>query len=306
VRSAQPQGDSNTSRFLAPDVLARIGNIELLARTVVEGFMSGLHKSPYLGRSVDFAEHRAYMPGDDIRRIDWRVYGRTDRHYIKQFEADTNTDFTVVLDTSASMGFKSGAISKFEYAKYLAACLTYFSSKQRDRVGLALFAGEDVSRIPPGAKHLDLILHELDRATTSGQGSLLAPLRKLSEHIRRRSIVAVISDFYEEASAVAEAVRQLRQRGNDVIVFHVLDKAELEFPYEDAMTILDLESGEKLPVVPETLQDEYKQLIRAHVEAIGKRMIEHGFDYMLVDTAKPLDTALFHYLSNRERLGSAR
>ena len=294
------------ARFIDPAVLARIGNLELVARHVVEGFITGLHHSPHFGMSVDFAEHRAYMPGDDIRRIDWRVYGRTDRHYIKQFEADTNTDFTVVLDTSASMGFKSGAISKFEYAKYLAACLTYFSSKQRDRVGLALFAGEQVSRIPPGAKHLDLILHELDRATTSGQGSLLAPLRKLSEHIRRRSIVAVISDFYEEASAVAEAVRQLRQRGNDVIVFHVLDRAELEFPYEDAMTILDLESGEKLPVVPETLQDEYKQLIKAHVEAIGKRMIEHGFDYMLVDTAKPLDTALFHYLSNREHLGSAR
>jgi uncharacterized protein (DUF58 family) len=292
--------------LIDPAVLSRIGNLELVARHVVEGFITGLHHSPHFGMSVDFAEHRAYMPGDDIRRIDWRVYARTDRHYIKQFEADTNTDFSIVLDTSASMGFGSGQLTKFGYARYLAACLLYMSSKQRDRVGLALFAGTQLTRIPPGAKHLDLALHELDRATTAGSGALLPPLRKLSEHMRRRSIVAVISDFYEEAAAVAEAVRQLRQRGNDVIVFHVLDRAELDFPYEDAMTILDLESGEKLPVVPETLKQEYQQLVSTHVDEIGKRMIEHGFDYMLLDTAKPLDHALFHYLSTRERLRVVR
>lgn len=294
------------ARLIDPVVLSRIGDLELVARHVVEGFITGLHHSPHFGLSVDFAEHRPYMPGDDIRRIDWRVYARTDRYYIKQFEADTNTDFTVVLDTSASMGFASGGISKFDYARYLAACLMYMSGRQRDRVGLALFAGAELERIPPGAKHLDLALHALDRATTGGSGTLLQPLRKLSEHMRRRSIVAVISDFYEDATIVSEAVRQLRQRGNDVIVFHVLDRAELDFPYEDAMTILDLESGEKLPVVPETLQQEYRQMISAHVDDIGKRMVEHGFDYMLIDTAKPLDHALFHYLSTRERLRSVR
>src|SRR5687767_1508913 len=160
------------ARLLDPAVLARIGDLELVARRVVEGFITGLHHSPHFGLSVDFAEHRAYMPGDDIRRIDWRVFGRTDRHYIKQFEADTNTDFTVVLDTSASMSFGSRGISKFDYARYLAACLVYFSSKQRDRVGLALFGGENVERIPAGAKHLDLILHALDRAHTEGSGGL--------------------------------------------------------------------------------------------------------------------------------------
>jgi uncharacterized protein (DUF58 family) len=218
------------ARLIDPVVLSRIGNLELVARHVVEGFITGLHHSPNFGLSVDFAEHRPYMPGDDIRRIDWRVYARTDRHYIKQFEADTNTDFTVVLDTSASMGFASQGISKFDYARYLAACLLYMSGRQRDRVGLALFSGTELERIPPGAKHLDLALHALDRAQTSGSGTLLQPLRKLSEHMRRRSIVAVISDFYEEATAVTEAVRQLRQRGNDVIVFHILDRAELDDP----------------------------------------------------------------------------
>lgn len=294
------------ARLIDPAVLSRIGNLELIARHVVEGFITGLHHSPHFGMSVDFAEHRAYMPGDDIRRIDWRVYARTDRYYIKQFEADTNTDFTVVLDTSASMGFASRKVTKFDYARYLAACLAYFAGKQRDRVGLALFTGDIVERIPPGAKHLDLVLHALDRAKTGGGGALLPPLRKLSEHMRRRSIVALVSDFYEEPAAVSDAVRQLRARGNDVIVFHVLDPAELEFPYEDAMTILDLESGEWLPVVPETLKDEYKQLVRDHVNAVGKRMIEHGFDYILLNTARPLDEALFHFLATRERLRTVR
>ena len=294
------------ARLLDPTVLARIGDLELVARKVVEGFLAGLHHSPHFGMSVDFAEHRPYMPGDDIRRIDWRVFARTDRFYVKQFEADTNTDFSVILDTSGSMSFGSRGISKFDYARYLAACLTYFSSKQRDRVGLALFADSAVTRIPAGAKRIDLVLHALDHARPEGAGRLLAPLRKLSEHLRRRSIVAIISDFYEEAQQVDEAVRQLRQRGNDVIVFHVLDKAELEFPYDDAMTVVDLESGDKLPVVPETLKDEYKSLINTHVDEVRRRMIDHGFDYMRIDTSMPLDYALFHYLATRDRLRSTR
>ena len=294
------------ARLIDPTVLSRIGNLELVARTVVEGFITGLHHSPHFGMSVDFAEHRAYMPGDDIRRIDWRLFARTDRHYVKQFEADTNTDFTVLLDTSASMGFASRGLSKLDYARYLAACLVYFSSRQRDRVGLALFAGEKLSRIPPGAKHLELILHELDKAQPAGSGSLLAPLRKVSEHLRRRSMVAIISDFYEESEAVAEAVRQLRQRGNDVVVFHVLDPAELAFTYDDAMTIIDLETNEKLPVVPETLKADYQAMMASHVSDIGKRMVQHGFDYVLLQTDKPLDHALFHFLATRERLRSVR
>lgn len=289
------------ARFLDPDVLARIGDLELVARTVVEGFITGLHHSPQFGLSVDFAEHRAYQPGDDIRRIDWRAYARTDRYTVKQFEADTNTDFTVLLDTSASMSFGSHGITKFEYARILAACLAYFASRQRDRVGLATFADRTGARIPPGARRVELILHELDRARPEGRGQLLPPLRALSEHLRRRSIVAVISDFYEEPERVAEAVRQLRQRGNDVIVFHVLDPAELEFPYDDAMTIVDVESGERLPVVPETLRDEYRALIGRHVEDIRKRMIGHGFDYVRVNTSVPLDHALSGYLAARAR-----
>src|SRR4051794_17062615 len=196
--------------FLDPSVLARIGNLELLAKIVVEGFINGLHRSPHLGASTDFAEHRPYMPGDDIRRIDWKLFARSDRHYIKEYEADTNTNFSVILDVSPSMRYganqEHGRVSKLTYACYLAACLTYFSSLQRDRVGLATVDTDIVDYVPPSAKHLQLILHTLDRIEKKGRdakvqpgnSTLLAPLRKLSETLRRRSLVVLISDFYED------------------------------------------------------------------------------------------------------------
>ncbi|HUP89571.1 MAG TPA: DUF58 domain-containing protein [Longimicrobiales bacterium] len=294
------------ARFLDPVVLTRIGNLELIARSVVEGFISGLHHSPAFGLSSDFAEHRAYMPGDDIRHIDWRVYGRTDRHYIRQFEADTNTDFTVILDASASMSFGSRGVTKFDYARMLAACLAYFANRQRDRVGLALFSNDDVVRIPPGARRLDLALHELDRAKPAGGAALLPPLRKLSQHLRRRSIIALISDLYEAPEEASRAIAQLRQRGNDVVVFHVLDPGEIEFAYDGALTIEDLETGETLPVVGDTLKEEYAQLMAEHAAQMRRRTLAHGFDYVSLDTSKPLDHALFKYLAARERMRTVR
>ena len=290
------------ARFLDPGVLSRIGDLELVARTVVEGFLAGLHHSPSFGLSTDFAEHRAYMPGDDIRGIDWRAYARTDRYFVKQFEGDTNTDFTLILDTSASMAFGSRSITKFEYARYLAACLAYLSSRQRDRIGMALFSGQQFTRITPGAKRLDVVLHELDRAKPAGAGALLPALRKVSEHLRRRSVIALVSDFYEPASDVARAVAQLRQRGNDVVVFHILDPAELDFSFDGAMTVLDMETGEKLSVVGDALCEEYRAMMEQHTESVRRAMLAHGFDYVRLDTSKPLDDALFRYLAARERM----
>src|SRR5262245_2515780 len=206
MRSAQPRSDSPASRFLPPEVLARIGNVELLARTVVEGFMSGLHRSPYLGRSVDFAEHRAYMPGDDIRRIDWRLFGRTDRFYLKEFEADSNTDLVQLLDVSRSMRYTSHALTKLDYARYLVACLAYLSRKQRDRVGLVTFDRDVVDFVPPSAKHLPALLHALDRAADTGAegrgGGLARPLAKAADACHRRSILVLLSDLYEEPRSV--------------------------------------------------------------------------------------------------------
>ena len=292
--------------FLDPVVLARISNLELIARTVVEGFINGLHHAPYLGMSIDFAEHRAYQPGDDIRRIDWRLYARTDRYFVKQFEADTNANFNVLLDVSRSMDFKVDGISKFDYARILAACLVYFSQKQRDRIGLVTFDDKIVDHVPPSAKHLEEILYTLDRSKPGGAGGMQAPLRKIGDFFKRRSILVLISDFYEEPDQIMDAIKYLTQRGNDLIVFHVLDKAELDFPFKDAMSFEDAESGERMPVIPEQARAQYKQLIEQHIATLSKRMTEQQIDYALLDTSTPLDFALFKFLSYREAMSRVR
>jgi uncharacterized protein (DUF58 family) len=294
------------ARFVDPAVLARIGNLELLARTVVDGFINGLHRAPHLGFSLDFAEHRGYEPGDDLRRVDWRVFARTDRFYVKQFEADSNANCVVALDVSASMRFGSGGITKLDYGRYLAASLLYFSHQQRDRVGLVTFDTDIREFVPPSAKHLDFALFALDRARPSAPGTLAQPLLTLTERLTRRGIVAVISDLYDEPEAVAEAVRPLRYRGHDVIVFHVLDPAEIDFSFTGAASFQDLESGVRMPVVPEALRAQYRALVQGHVDAIGRLMTDSRIDYALFNTSVPLDHALFHYLATRERLSRAR
>ncbi|MGY8778280.1 MAG: DUF58 domain-containing protein [Longimicrobiales bacterium] len=294
------------TQFLDPAVLGRIGNLELLARTVVDGFLTGLHRSPYLGFSTDFAEHRPYMPGDDIRRIDWRLFARTDRHYIKLFEAETNANFSVLLDVSASMSYGSHSLSKLDYSRYLAACLAYFSSKQRDRVGLATFDHEVVDYIPPSMKHLDTILHTLDRAEAGRPGSLEAPMLKITDMLGRKGILVVISDFYEEPDRVLAALGPLRARGHDVVVFHVMDPYEIEFPFEDASGFEDLETKEQIPVIPGKLKDDYLAMVNAHLATLQKRFTDNRIDYTLLDTSKPLDTALFQYLLSREKMSKGR
>ena len=234
------------ARFIDPQVLARIGNLELVARWVVEGFISGLHKAPYLGVSIDFAEHRGYMPGDDIRRVDWRLYARTDRFYVKQFEADTNTNFSVLFDVSKSMSFGSQGVTKIDYGRFLAACLCYLSTKQRDRVGIVTFDDDIIERVPPSAKHFDVTMHTLDQMDPGRPGALGPPLYKATEFFKRRSILAIISDFYDEPEKILDAVKPLRFAGNDVIMFHVLDPAEVDFPYDDSTSFQDLETGRKI------------------------------------------------------------
>jgi len=310
MSSAEPRREVPASRFLAPEVLARIGNIELLARTVVEGFVSGLHKSPYLGRSVDFAEHRAYMPGDDIRRIDWRLFGRTDRFYLKEFEADSNTDLVQLLDLSRSMRFTSHAVTKLDYARYLVACLAYLARKQRDRVGLITFDDDVVDFVPPSAKHLPILLHTLDRADLpregAGKGALVRPLRKAGEACHRRGLMVLVSDLYEDPRAVLDAVALLSHRGGDLMVFHVLDPAELDLPFDEPAAYEDLESGERIPVVPDAVRERYRALVAAHIETLGRVLGENRIDYGLFDTSKPLDHALARFLTRRERMMRVR
>ena len=309
--------ESATS-FLDPTVLARIGNLELMARTVVEGFINGLHRSPHLGASTDFAEHRAYMPGDDIRRIDWRLYARSDRYYIKEYEADTNMNFCVILDVSPSMRYgalpEDRRLSKLTYGCYLAACLAYFSSLQRDRVGLVTIDTDIVDYVPPSSKHLQHILHTLDRVEkkgrdskmTPGRSTLLAPLRKLAETLRRRSLVLVISDFYEDVDEVVAALGHVRGRGNDMIAFHLLDPREIDFSFSEASNFIDMETGTKMPVIPEYLRTQYRDLVSAHTASLSKRIGESRADYEMFDTSKPLDRALFSYLAARQRFNRVR
>jgi uncharacterized protein (DUF58 family) len=314
MESAERSGALPGSRFVDPKVLSRIGSLELVARNVVDGFINGLHRAPYFGASIDFAEHRGYTPGDDIRRVDWRVYARTDRFYVKQYEADTNTNFSILLDISKSMTFTSGTVSKLEYGCYLGACLAYMAHKQRDRVGVITFDDEIVAHVPPSAKHFDVTLHTLDRAlrashapATAGRVSRLGPpIQKVAEHFRRRSVIALISDFYESPDDILEAIRPYAFLGNDLMVFHVLDAAELDFPYDEAARFQDLESGEEVPVVPEAFAAQYRTLITDHIAALRTRFSEIRVDYTLVNSSKPLDDALFAYLANRERLMRVR
>jgi uncharacterized protein (DUF58 family) len=306
MRNEIQAGGLTGARFVDPVVLARVGNLELVARSVVDGFINGMHRSPYFGASVDFAEHRGYTPGDDIRRVDWKLFGRTDRFYIKEYEADSNANFAVLLDVSKSMGFGSRGISKLDYGRILAGCLTYLVHRQRDRVGFVAFDNDVVEFVPPSAKHMDVTLHVLERLKPARSGQLAPPLKKLAEHFARRGVLVLISDFYEDPEAVLEAVAPLRFRGHDMIVFHVLDPAEIEFNYDQASAFEDLESGEQIPVVPEALAEQYRQLVREHTEALRSKFSELRIDYALLNTSTPLDHALFSYLSMREQLSRVR
>ena len=302
-----PVATARPPSLLDPTVLARIGRLDLVARTVVDGFMGGLHRSPNFGSTTDFAEHRTYMPGDDPRRVDWRLFARSERLYVKEFEADTNTNVAVLVDISRSMSFAGpGRVSKLDYARFLAAALLWLARRQRDRVSMATFDSQIRDFIPPSAKHLPLALHALDRAKAGGPGELTAPLQLISEQFRRRSIVVVISDLYAEPSAAMDAVLQLRNRGNELLLLQVLDPAERDFAFEDATSLEDLESGETMPVVPQKLRDEYKSLVSAHLQAIERLATERRVDYALFDTSTPLDAALFRYLARREHLARVR
>jgi uncharacterized protein (DUF58 family) len=306
MRNEVHTGGLTGARFVDPVVLARVGNLELVARSVVDGFINGMHRSPYFGASVDFAEHRGYTPGDDIRRVDWKLFARTDRFYVKEYEADSNSNFAVLLDVSRSMGFGSRGITKLEYGRILAGCLTYMVHRQRDRVGFVAFDDDIVEHVPPSAKHMDVTLHVLDRLTPSKPGKLGPPLKKLAEHFARRGVLVLVSDLYEDPDAVLEAVGPLRFRGHDMIVFHVLDPAEIEFNYDEASAFEDLESGEQIPIVPQALAETYRQLIREHCDALRSKFSELRIDYALLNTAVPLDYALFNYLSMREQLNRSR
>ena len=285
--------------FLDPALLARISDLALLARTVVDGFMHGQHRSMRRGSSSDFAEHRQYQPGDDLRRVDWRLLGRTDRFFIKEFEADTNASVLFALDSSASMDYGSGAVTKYDYGRFLVASLAWLSQRQGDRVGLATFSGDVVDVVPPSARHLQLLLHTLGRSKPAGGGTLANPIERLAHLTARAGITVLVTDCYEDSTALGRAADALRLRGQDLIVFHVIDSAERDFPFTAGATFEDAESKARIAVRPDDLRPRYLERAAAHRAAVEKRLVASGADYVRVDTDQPLDRALHAYLDRR-------
>lgn len=294
-------------RLIEPTVLAQLANLELVARSVVEGTLVGLHRSPTFGFSQEFAEYRTYMPGDDLRYIDWNVYARTDKTYIKRFFGDTNCQLMVLIDTSASMDppeFPSpGAVSKIDYARFFSAALVYLAARQHDAVGLLAFnEGIGLYR-PPATKAATVrtLYHELDRLRSTGGTDWQKALEHVQGRLRKKSLLVVISDFYTEPDDLAQVLLGLAARGHDLLLVHVLDPGEREVRLKTAATLRDAETGEVMEVSPDELATDYPDRLRNHVEALKKLTIGMGGHYLQVDTDQPLDRTLSGYLRFRAR-----
>ena len=290
-------------RFLDPAVLARLGTLELKARTIVEGFLSGLHRSPFKGFSVEFAEYRQYMPGDDLTTIDWKVYARSDRHYVKKFEEETNLDCYLLLDVSASMGYGSRGVTKLQYASMLAGSLAYLMHRQRDAVGLTAFDEQIVSMLPASSRpgHVRGLLVTLDRLTTAHKTNVAKPLHLLADALTRRGLVVLISDLLDDPAAIIRGLKHFQFRGIDVIVFHILDPDELDFPFDRPTRFEDLETSEEIMAVPGAVRDHYLKEMGALIERYRRELGASGIDCQLLNTHHPLELALLSYLSTRAR-----
>ena len=291
------------ARFLDPAILARLGTIDLKARTIVEGLLSGLHRSPYRGFSVEFAEYRQYLPGDDLSTLDWKIYARSDRHVVKKYEEETNLDCHILLDISASMGYGSHGITKLQYGSYLAGALAYLMNRQRDAVGLIAFDERVVTMLPARARggHLRALLVTLERLTLGTRTDVAKPLRDLAEAITKRGLVVLISDLLDDSERVLRGLKHFRYRGTDVIVFHVLDPNELKFPFEQAARFRDLETADEVHAEPGAVRQEYLDRMNTMIALYRRELGLVGIDYCLLDTSQPLETGLMAYLMTRRK-----
>lgn len=292
-----------TNRFIDPMVLAQISSLELIARTVVDGFVSGLHRSPDFGFSQEFAEYRAYTPGDDLRHVDWNVYARTERAYLKRYRGETNTTLMVLLDVSASMAFKSGPLPKLDYAKFVASALVYLAHLQRDGTGLIVFADEVTQFVPPSSRQgqLNRMMHAIDHAAPGKRTDFNRPFAHLQEVMKRRAITVLISDFFEDPETLIRTVEPLRHRGNELVLFHVLDPGEIKPDLGSASLLLDMETGDSIEASPDYARTEYAERMKLHLEALASKARGAGVGYFLLPTNRPLDEALREYFRLRER-----
>jgi uncharacterized protein (DUF58 family) len=290
-------------RFLDPAVLARISNLDLIAKTVVDGFVAGLHRSPDFGFSQEFAEYRAYSPGDDLRHVDWNVFARTERAYLKRYRGETNSLLTILLDASSSMNYSSHSVSKIDYARFVAASLFYLAiHNQRDAAGLIVFDDEVRNYIRPSTRYgqLHRLLAGLEHAEPRARTDFAKPLHHFQQFLRRRGLVLILSDFFEPPEIVIRTIEPLRFHGNEVVLFHVLDPRELEPEVSEPVILVDSETSQRMEVTPEYAQNEYRQKIGEHIEELRSRARGAGMDYFLLRTDRPLDSALAEYLTIRQ------
>jgi uncharacterized protein (DUF58 family) len=290
-------------RFLDPSVLAEISSLDLIARTVVDGFVAGLHRSPDLGFSQEFAEYRAYSPGDDLRHVDWNVFARTERAYLKKYRGETNSLLTVVLDASNSMNYTSHKVTKIDYARFLAASLFYLAiHNQRDAAGLIVFDDEVRNYIRPSTRQgqVSRLLHGLELAEPRARTDFAKPIGHFQEFLRRRGLVLMISDFYEAPEKIIRTIEPLRFHGNEVVLFHVLDPREIQPGLDKPVILVDLETRDHMEVTPEYARDSYRDKIEGHISVLSQSARAAGMDYHLLVTDRPLDNALREYLTIRQ------
>jgi uncharacterized protein (DUF58 family) len=289
-------------RFLDPATLATISSLDLVAKTVVDGFVAGLHRSPDFGFSQEFAEYRAYNEGDDLRHVDWNVFARTEKAFLKRYRGETNTQLLVLLDTSASMGYVSHKINKLDYARFLAASLVYLANTQRDAAGLIVFDEDIKNYVPPSTRQGQLfrLLHAIEQSEVGTHTDFTKPFHHFQAFLKRRGIVAVLSDFYERPENIIKVVEPLRFHGNEVVLFHILDPRELDPKFRDPVVLIDLEDKTSMEVSPEYARNEYRHRLDAHVSGLRDKARAAGMEYQLMNTARPLDEGLREYLTIRQ------
>lgn len=296
---------ASPQNYLNPEVASRLSRLDLVARLVVEGFITGLHQSPYHGFSVEFSEYRQYMPGDALRDLDWKVYGKTDRLYVKQYEEETNLKAYLLLDASASMAYGSGALTKFQYAAYTTAALSHLMLRQRDAVGLVTFDQRIQTYMPPRSvgSHLLALLNTLQNTKPAGTDTdLAAAFHDLAERIKRRGLVIVLSDLFDDPDRLLSGLKHFRHRKHEVVVFHILDPRERDLDFGRETRFVDLETGAQVATEPWHIAPAYRQHMDDRIDRFRRECRESFIDYVLLDTTTPFDVALFNYLAKRKRM----
>ena len=291
--------------YLQPSIIKKIDNLYLRAKLVVEGFIVGLHKSPYHGFSIEFSEHRPYTFGDEIKFIDWKLLAKTDKLYIKQFEEETNLKSYILFDKSSSMKYGSKDLTKFEYAKTICACLSYLMIKQQDAVGLTTFDKKIDISIPPKSKvsHLNYLLQTLDNTKINGETKISYVLHSLAESIKKRGLVILISDLIDDQEDVLEGLRHFRYKGHEVILFHIIDKKEKEFNFNSPINFIDLENNDMIKTDPRQIKADYKQAFVEFCENYKKECSKNSIDYIPINTSDSIDKTLIQYFIKRSKLG---